>query len=47
MLERGGYLHPSDQPHARKILEAAALTYVGQSLMALLNIAAWVRFLRR
>ncbi len=47
MLERGGYLHPSDQPHARKILEAAALTYVGQSLMALLNIAAWLRFLRR
>ena len=47
MLEQGGYLHPSDQPHARKILEAAALTYVGQSLMALLNIAAWVRFLRR
>ena len=32
---------------AGKILEAAALTYVGQSLMALLNIAAWVRFLRR
>ena len=26
---------------------AAALTYVGQSLMALLNIAAWLRFLRR
>lgn len=47
ILERGGYLHPSDHPHARKILEAAALTYVGQSLMALLNIAAWLRFLRR
>lgn len=47
MLEKGGYLHESDYPHARRILEAAALTYVGQSLMSLLNIAAWMRFLRR
>ena len=47
MLERGGYLHAADYPHARRILEAAALTYVAQSLMSLLNIAAWMRFLRR
>lgn len=47
MLESGGYLHADDYPHARRILEAAALTYVAQSLMALLNIAAWMRFLRR
>ena len=47
MLERGGYLHESDYPHARRILEAAALTYVAQSLMSLLNITAWIRFLRR
>lgn len=47
LLERGGYLHESDYPHARRILEAAALTYVAQSLMSLLNIAAWMRFLRR
>ncbi len=47
ILERGGYLHESDYPHARRILEAAALTYVAQSLMSLLNIAAWIRFLRR
>lgn len=47
ILEKGQYLHESDYPHARRILEAAALTYVGQSLTSLLNIAAWMRFLRR
>ncbi len=47
LLEEGQYLHPEDYPAARRILEAAAFTYVGQSLMALLNIAAWIRFLRR
>lgn len=47
MLEQGGYLHAADRPHARRILKAAALTYVAQSLMSLLNIAAWLRFLRR
>lgn len=47
MLEQGGYLHAADYPHARRILKAAALTYVAQSLMSLLNIAAWLRFLRR
>lgn len=47
MLEKGRYLHESDYPHARRILEAAAMTYVAQSLMSLLNIAAWLRFLRR
>lgn len=47
MLQEGGYLHSSDYPHARRILKAAALTYVAQSLMSLLNIAAWLRLLRR
>lgn len=47
MLEEGGYLHANDYPHARRILKAAALTYVAQSLMSLLNIAAWLRLLRR
>lgn len=47
ILEEGGYLHESDYPHARRILEAAALTYVAQSLMSLINIAAWMRMLRR
>lgn len=47
MLQRGAYLHEADYPHARRILKAAALTYVAQSLMSLLNIAAWLRLLRR
>lgn len=47
MLESGHYLQDEDYPHARRILEAAALTYVAQSLMSLLNLAAWLRFLRR
>lgn len=47
LLERGRYLHQSDYPHARRILEAAAMTYVAQSLMSLLNVAAWMRYLRR
>ncbi|ABI57162.1 zinc metallopeptidase [Alkalilimnicola ehrlichii MLHE-1] len=47
MLERGRYLKPVDYPHARRILTAAALTYVAQSLMSLLNIWAWLRMLRR
>jgi uncharacterized protein len=33
--------------HAERILKAAAYTYVAQSLMSLLNIWAWLRFLRR
>lgn len=47
LLRQGSYLHESDYPHARRILEAAALTYVAQSLASLLNLAAWIRFLRR
>ncbi len=47
LLVEGRYLHESDYPHARRILEAAALTYVAQSLMSLINIAAWFRMLRR
>lgn len=47
MLRRGNYLHPPDYPHAQRILKAAAYTYLAQSLMSLLNIASWFRFLRR
>ncbi len=47
ILRKGGYLHESDYPHAHRILKAAAWTYVAQSLMSLLNIWAWLRFLRR
>ena len=47
LLERGGYLRPGDRPHARRILAAAALTYVAASLMSLLNVARWWALLRR
>jgi uncharacterized protein len=47
MLEEGRYLHEPDLPHARKLLKAAALTYVAASLMSLLNIARWWAILRR
>lgn len=41
------YLAEADRPHARRILMAAALTYVAASLMSLLNIARWWAILRR
>ncbi len=47
ILEKGGFLQPEDQPHARRILKAAALTYVSASLMSLLNIARWWAIIRR
>jgi len=47
MLEKGGVLLPGDAPHARKLLTAAAFTYVAASLMSLLNIARWWAILRR
>ena len=47
ILERGRYLIEGDMPHARRLLNAAAWTYVAASLMTLLNIARWVAILRR
>ena len=47
ILSRGGYLERGDDPHARRILTAAALTYVAASLMSLLNVARWWALLRR
>jgi len=47
MLEHGEILHPADLPHARRLLTAAALTYVAASLASLLNIARWWALLRR
>lgn len=40
-------LKPVDRPHARRLLTAAALTYVAASLMTLLNIARWWALLVR
>jgi len=47
MLKEHQILQPPDAPHARKILQAAAYTYVAASLMSLLNVARWWAILRR
>jgi hypothetical protein len=47
MLERHRILKAVDRPHARRLLTAAALTYVSTALMSLLNIARWLAILRR
>ena len=47
MLEKGGVLKPVDLPHARRLLKAAALTYLSASLASLLNIGRWWALLRR
>ena len=47
LLENENILKNGDMKHARKILNAAAMTYVSASLMSLLNIARWWAILRR
>lgn len=46
VLEIGRYIPDKDMPAARKILTAAALTYVAAACMSLLNVARWLRILR-
>jgi Zn-dependent membrane protease YugP len=47
LLKKQNVLAKVDEPHARKLLRAAALTYVAASLMSLLNVARWWAILRR
>lgn len=47
LLRDGGYLPRADQRAARRILTAAALTYVAGALSQLLNLWQWLRWLRR
>ena len=47
LLDEHNILQKVDRRHARKLLRAAALTYVSASLMSLLNIARWWAILRR
>lgn len=42
-----GYIQPEDEPAVRRILRAAALTYVAASLASLLNLGRWFTILRR
>ena len=46
MLEETGVIHPRDTPAARRILTAAALTYVSASLASALRLSRWFRMLR-
>ncbi len=47
LLKQQNILKPVDEPHSRRLLKAAALTYVSVALMSLLNIARWWAILRR
>lgn len=46
ILDEGEYLDKSDLPAARKVLKAAALTYVAAAMMSLLDVMRWLRLLR-
>jgi hypothetical protein len=47
ILAQGNYLPKSALPIARRILTAAAFTYLAASLASLLNFYRWMAFLRR
>jgi Zn-dependent membrane protease YugP len=47
LLKDRGVLYETDEKHARRLLKAAAMTYVSSSLMSLLSVANWIRILRR
>jgi Zn-dependent membrane protease YugP len=47
MLQENDVLKKGDERHARRLLRAAAFTYVSASLMSLLNIARWFAILKR
>jgi Zn-dependent membrane protease YugP len=47
LLEQHGVLRREDLPRARRLLTAAAFTYVSVALQSLLNIARWWAILRR
>jgi len=47
LLREQQVLYEVDEPHARRLLKAAAMTYVSASLMSLLNVARWIAILRR
>lgn len=47
MLAGGNFLLSGDEKHARRLLTAAALTYVAAALMSLLSVGRWLAILRR
>ncbi|MEL6735780.1 MAG: zinc metallopeptidase [Pseudomonadota bacterium] len=46
ILEEGNYLGEADIADARRVLKAAAFTYVASAIMSLVDLARWVRILR-
>lgn len=46
LISHGNYVNSRDQRAIKRILRAAALTYVAASLASLLNLARWFRFFR-
>ena len=46
VLKAGRYIGDRDMPAARKILRAAAFTYVAAAAMSLLDVMRWLRVLR-
>lgn len=47
VLKDGDYIPASHLPHARRLLTAAALTYLAASLASMLNLYRWLAILRR
>ncbi len=47
LMKKHGLVRPDDLPRARRLLTAAAFTYVAVALQSLLNIARWWAILRR
>lgn len=46
ILREGKYIRPPEERGARRVLRAAALTYVAAALGSLLNLARWMTLLR-
>ena len=47
IIQQGGYLSDNELPAARKILRAAAMTYVAATLSSILRVWRWLLFMRR
>lgn len=47
VLRAGRYIEPGDETAVRRVLRAAAFTYLAASLASLLNLARWFALLRR
>jgi Zn-dependent membrane protease YugP len=47
MLKDGNYISSEDEKAVKRILRAAAYTYVAASLASLLNLGRWIAMLRR